>query len=266
MPGARINNNVYGLPLADLRNYLEAKYNFYNCPEFIHGDPVSVPHKFIRKEDIEIAGFLTATISWGNRSTIIKNASVLMRYMDNSPYQFITGASNTEMKPLKTFVHRTFNGEDAEFFIRSLNNIYQKHGGLEQVFKNGMMIGRSLKESMDYFRQVFFELPHLPGTRKHLSSPALKSASKRMNMFLRWMVRKDDRGVDFGIWNAIKPSDLYCPLDVHTGVQSRRLGLLIRRQNDWKAVEELTFNLRLLDPIDPVKYDFALFGSGIHEK
>jgi len=258
-------SNITEFRNSRLKNFLDGKHNLYNHPDFIPGDPVSVPHRFCRKEDIEIAGFLTSTISWGNRTSIIKNAVNLMTRMDNAPYQYITESVESDFVNLRSFVHRTFNGDDCIFFIRALKNIYLRHNGLEEVFNKGMKNGGSIKDSILYFRQVFFEMPHLERTRKHISNPAQNSASKRINLFLRWMVRSDNRGVDFGIWKTICPSQLFCPLDVHSAFQGRRLGLLHRRQNDWKAVEQLTENLRKFDAQDPVKYDFALFGSGVFE-
>jgi uncharacterized protein (TIGR02757 family) len=264
MRETRISNSMQ-FKHQELFKILEERYNFYNRPEFIQGDPVSIPHRFSLKEDIEIAGFLTATISWGKRTSIVNNALDLMLRMDHSPFHFITGSSEKEFARFQSFVHRTFNGDDCIFFLYSLKNIYLNHGGLEQVFNKGLSQGGTIKESIIYFRKIFFELPHLPRVEKHLANLEKNASAKRINMFLRWMVRKDNNGVDFGIWKMIYPSALYCPLDVHSGNQSRKLGLLQRKQNDWKAVLELTKNLRKFDPEDPVKYDFALFGSGIND-
>lgn len=265
MQEARISDTLKLSP-TELYEFLEEKYNYYNRPDFIKSDPISVPHRFSLKEDIEIAGFLTATISWGNRRTIIKNALDLISRMDNAPLQFITQSEEKHFMSFKSFVHRTFNGDDCIYFLHSLKNIYCNHNGLESVFSRRLLKEDSLRGSIIYFRKVFFELPHYPRTQKHIADPDKNASAKRINMFLRWMVRKDDRGVDFGIWPAIDSSMLFCPLDVHSGNQSRKLGLLQRKQNDWKAVEQLTENLRKMDPHDPVKYDFALFGSGIHER
>jgi len=251
---------------SELYEFLEEKYNYYNRPDFIQNDPISIPRRFGLKEDIEIAGFLAATISWGNRRTIIKNALDLMQRMDNAPFQFITQSGEKDLMAFKSFVHRTFNADDCIYFLNSLRNIYCNHNGLDSVFSHGLLKEGSLKGSIIYFRTIFFELPHLTRTQKHIANPDKNASAKRINMFLRWMVRKDDRGVDLGIWPAIDQSKLFCPLDVHSGNQSRRLGLLYRKQNDWKAVEELTASLRRFDPLDPVKYDFALFGSGLQEK
>jgi uncharacterized protein (TIGR02757 family) len=250
----------------ELKEFLDEKVSHYNCPEFIVDDPVSVPHLFTLKEDIEIAGFLTAIISWGNRSSIIHNATRLMQILDHSPYQFITESGEEEFNRCQYFVHRTFNGSDCCYFLKAIKNIYLLHGGLESVFNEQIIKRRSIKDAIIHFREVFLELPHHFRTRKHLADPAKNASAKRINMFLRWMVRKDKCGVDFGIWNTIHPSMLFCPLDVHTGNVSRKLGLISRKANDWKSVEELTKNLRSFDPDDPVKYDFALFGLGVHEK
>lgn len=245
----------------DLQELLEDRYRKYNTAEFIESDPVSIPHLFSKKEDIEIAGFLAATISWGNRQSILKNARRLIKMMDNDPYRFITHHSDRDLRPLKTFIHRTFNGTDCVFFIRSLNHIWKTHGGLEAVFSTPGT--HTLGERIKHFHDIFFEMPHPQRTRKHVSDPSKKSTAKRLCMFLRWMVRRDHHKVDFGIWKKIRPADLMLPLDVHTGNVSRQLGLLHRKQNDWQAVEEVTAALRRFDPADPVKYDFALFGMGV---
>lgn len=249
----------------DLKEFLDAKVLEYNQPKFIESDPIQIPHQFSLKEDIEIAGFLTATIAWGNRKMIIKNANKMMMLMGNSPYDFVMNHSEDNLEEFGSFVHRTFNGIDFSFFIKSLQNIYQNHGGLEVVFSQ-FSEDVSHKKAINQFKKVFFEIPHPQRTTKHVSDPMRGSASKRINMFLRWMVRRDNSGVDFGIWNQIPMSKLSCPLDVHSGNVARKLGLLTRKQNDWKALEELDMSLRKLDPIDPVKYDFALFGLGVFEK
>lgn len=250
----------------DLKSFLDFKTDLYNRPEFIPDDPISIPHGFSCKEDIEIAGFLTAVISWGVRKTIITNARKLMQLMDHSPYEFTMNASATDKKALLKFVHRTFNGSDCQYFIESLRNIYDRHGGLEKVFAYGSSASTTdVKNGLIRLKKMFFETPHLPRTTKHLADPAQGSAAKRMNMYLRWMVRKDDRGVDFGIWETVGMDRLYCPLDVHSGHVARTLGLLTRKANDWSAVEELTGQLRLFSPKDPVRYDFALFGMGMME-
>jgi uncharacterized protein (TIGR02757 family) len=248
----------------ELSGFLEEKYNQYNHPGFIPLDPVSVPHSFTRKEDIEIAGFLTATISWGTRTSIVKDARALLKRMDCSPHEFLTQSEPSEFDPFRSFYHRTFNGEDCVFFLRSLRNIYLHHSGLEGCFSAGKTHG--MKTGLTEFRKIFLEIPHEKRSEKHLPDPEKGSSCKRLNMFLRWMVRDDSRGVDFGLWKEIRPSGLFCPLDVHTARVARKLGLITRKQNDWRAVEELTANLRSFDPKDPVKYDFALFGLGIFEK
>jgi len=249
------------LKAAELKGFLEEKFYLYNNKKFIETDPVSIPHLFSKKEDVEIAGFLSATIAWGQRKTILRNARRLMHWMDDDPHQFILNFKKEDLKPFKKFVHRTFHPDDCIFFLNSLKNIYRNHHGLSALFgkENAM-------DSILNARTIFFELPHLKRTEKHFSDPSSGSASKRINMFLRWMVRRDAYGVDFGIWKGISSSDLICPLDVHSGRVARKLGLLKRKQNDWKAAEELTNNLKKFDPADPVKYDFALFGLGVFEK
>lgn len=247
----------------DLKTFLDEKVITYNQPKFIESDPIQIPHLFSKKEDIEIAGFLTATIAWGNRKMIIKNGLRMMELLDHSPYDFIINHTTKDLN-FGHFVHRTFNLDDFKYFIKALQNIYKNYFGLENVFASKIE-NNSVKESIANFKQLFFELEHLPRTTKHVSNPLNGSAAKRINMFLRWMVRQDNKGVDFGIWNSIKPSVLSCPLDVHSGNVARKLGLLIRKQNDWKALTELDNALRKMDKKDPVKYDFALFGLGIFE-
>lgn len=257
--------NLAMIKKSELKSFLDFKVEQYNTPEFITTDPIQIPHHFNKKEDIEIAGFLTATISWGNRKSILKNANSLMESMDNAPYDFVINHKEKDLISLENFVHRTFNGIDLQYFIQALKNIYLNHQGLEGIFSNYAEVD-SLQFSIHQFKKVFFELPHLPRTEKHVSDPLKNSAAKRINMFLRWMVRKDNANVDFGLWKQIKPSQLSCPLDVHSGNTARKLGLLKRKQNDAKALKELDSNLRKLDPKDPVKYDFALFGLGVFEK
>ncbi|MFD1613992.1 TIGR02757 family protein [Gelatiniphilus marinus] len=249
---------------AALKEFLDAKVNQYNNPKFIETDPIKIPHKFDNKEDIEIAGFLTSTIAWGNRKSIINNANRLMELLDNAPYDFVLNHSQTDLDKLLPFVHRTFNGDDCAQFIKCLRHIYLNHSGLESVFAKHAETN-SLQKSISNFKSVFFEIEHLQRTKKHVSDPLKNSAAKRINMFLRWMVRNDSAGVDFGIWNSVSPTQLSCPLDVHSGNVARKLGLLNRKQNDAKALLELDTNLRKLDPKDPVKYDFALFGLGVFE-
>jgi uncharacterized protein (TIGR02757 family) len=252
------------LKKSELKEFLDTKVETYNNPKFIESDPIQIPHKFTRKEDIEISGFLTATIAWGNRKSIINNANRLMELLDNSPYDFVINHQETDLEKLRSFVHRTFNGDDCIQFIKSLKHIYTNHNGLEAVFSNHLK-NTSIQPSISKFKSVFFEVKHLHRTQKHVSDPLKNSAAKRINMFLRWMVRDDNAGVDFGIWHSISPSILSCPLDVHSGNVARKLKLLKRKQNDAKALMELDTALRKLDQNDPVKYDFALFGLGVFE-
>ena len=251
------------LTKADLFSLLEEKYNLYNQPGFIDNDPIAVPHQFKLKQDIEIAGFLAATISWGNRKSIVTNAFNLVRLMDRSPYDFLVNARPREFRPFLRFVHRTFNGEDCLFFITSLQSIFRTYQSMEPLFNT--MNDHGAAHAISRFREVFLSTEHLKRSEKHLANPMAGSAAKRINMFLRWMVRRDDRGVDFGLWQSIKPAGLACPLDIHVGRVARDLGLLCRNQNDWRAVMELTETLRSFDHHDPVKYDYALFGMGIHD-
>lgn len=250
----------------ELKRFLDAKVGLYNDVSFIKNDPISIPHQFSVKEDIEIAGFLTALISWGRRNLIIKSASKLMDLMDQSPFDFVMNAGEKELKHIAGCIYRTFNSDDLLFLIYGLRNLYQTSGGLEKAAVNGFNKAGIIKDSITEIRASLFKTPHLMRSEKHLANPESGSAAKRINMFLRWMVREDKSGVDFGIWKSIPQSKLMCPLDVHSGRIARKIGLLSRKQNDWKATEELTFNLRLLDPDDPVKYDFALFGIGVFEE
>jgi uncharacterized protein (TIGR02757 family) len=254
------------MKLDDIRNFLDGKVLLYNRPEFIETDPIQIPKSFTRKENIEISGFLSSIIAWGNRISILKNARYLMQLMDNDPYEFTTKASEKELFTLSKFVHRTINGEDMLFFITSLKNIYLHCGGLENVFTDGYSNGNDVRTALIHFHEVFFGIPYPGRSRRHIPDVASGSAAKRLNLFLRWMVRNDNRGVDLGLWKHIPPSVLMLPLDVHSGKVARELGLLQRRQNDWKAVEEVTSMLREFDPADPVRYDFALFGLGVFEK
>ncbi|NDP28339.1 MAG: TIGR02757 family protein [Flavobacterium sp.] len=258
----------------DLKSFLDEKVIQYNTLDFIESDPVQIPHLFALKEDIEISGFLSATIAWGNRKMIIKNSYQMMNLMGNSPYDFVMSHSENDLARLESFVHRTFNGQDFLSFIKGLQHIYKNHGGLEAVFsKNftgnftGDFIGKTinLQNNISEFKKLFFEIEHQKRTQKHISDPMNGSAAKRINMYLRWMCRQDNKGVDLGIWKNISPSLLSCPLDVHSGNVARKLGLLTRKQNDGKALAELDLKLRELDPLDPVKYDFALFGLGVFE-
>ena len=249
----------------ELKDFLDSKVEQYNHPQFLESDPIQIPHRFIKKEDVEISAFLTATIAWGNRKSIINNADKMMQLLENSPFDFVLNHTERDLEKLKGFVHRTYNGTDFTYFIQSLQNIYKQHNGLEQVFEK-YAHKTTLQPSISNFKKAFFELPHPKRTTKHVSDPLKGSAAKRINMFLRWMVRNNTAGVDFGLWKSISPAQLSCPLDVHSGNVARKLKLLKRRQNDAKALAELDEKLRELDPTDPVKYDFALFGLGVFEK
>ncbi|MBN1951825.1 MAG: TIGR02757 family protein [Bacteroidales bacterium] len=250
----------------ELYELLEEKYKLYNRIDFIENDPISIPHRYSGRENIEISGFLAATLAWGQRKSIIKSASRLLNLLGNDPLDFLLSAGEDDFSRLDHFVHRTFNGTDAVFFIRSLANIYRNHQGLSSIFMNAYREVGDIAAGLKNFREVFFSLPHEGRTLKHLADIRKGAAAKRLNMYLRWMVRNDDRGVDFGIWKEIPASALFIPLDVHTGRVARQLGLLERKQNDWKAVVELTDSLRAFDPSDPVKYDFALFGMGVSDE
>ena len=250
---------------SELKDFLNEKVTLYNNTNFIDSDPIQIPHQFSLKEDIEIAGFLAATIAWGNRKMIIKNASKMMDLLGNSPYDFVINHKEHHLDSFEGFVHRTFNPDDFKFFIKSLQNIYKNHDGLENVLTITDNTN-NYQTAIHQFKKVFFEIEHLPRTQKHISDPIKGSAAKRINMFLRWMVRRDKSGVDFGIWKNHNPANLSCPLDVHSGNVARKLGILTRKQNDWKALTELDTSLRSFDKNDPVKYDFALFGLGVFEK
>jgi len=256
-----------------LKAFLDAKVAQYNRPEFIENDPVTIPHMFSQKHDIEIMGFWAATLAWGQRVTIIKKCKELITLMDGAPYDFIINHEEPDLKKLLRFKHRTFNDVDTLYFIAFFRQHYEKFESLEDAFVTppsplkGERKGQAVEEYLNHFRTYFFSLPDFPHrTKKHVSSPSQKSTCKRLNMFLRWMVRKDDNGVDFGIWNRIKPADLICPLDLHVDRVSRKLNLINRKQTDWQTAVELTERLREFDPKDPVKYDFALFGLGIEER
>ena len=251
-----------GFDLFNLQDFLNAKYFEYNTQNFIYDDPIQIPHLFSKKEDIEISGFLTSIISWGRRNSIIKSAKQMMSILDSSPFEFISQCTEKDINRLE-FTHRTFNSLDFRFFLRSLKNIYQNYNGLENTFLTKKK-SEYMFDGIENFRNIFFSLKHEKRTEKHISSPRNKSCCKRINMFLRWMVRNDGN-VDFGIWKKIKKSNLSCPLDVHTGRVARKLGLIKRKQNDLKGLIELDKNLRLLDNMDPVKYDFSLFGLGMYE-
>ncbi len=285
----------------NLKDFLDQKVDLYNRPGFIESDPVCIPHKFALKQDIEIMGFWAAMLAWGQRKTIINKCNELIQLMDGAPYDFIRNHRDTELKRFAGFKHRTFNDTDTLYFVEFFKQHYKKHQSLESAFIPNLTVpktavfrddflaapsdnhhvietmsspcyaqemnSRVVENSLNYFRSYFFSLPHFPRrTIKHVSSPLQKSTCKRLNMFLRWMVRDDDRGVDFGIWKSIRPADLVCPTDLHVERVARKLKLITRKQVDWQTALELTANLRHFDPADPVKYDFALFGLGIEEQ
>ncbi len=244
--------------------FLNKKVDQYNQPSFISNDPVSIPHLFSKKQDIEIAGFFAAIFSWGNRTTIIQKSKELMQLMNNEPYQFCLQHTEKDIKRLLAFKHRTFNTTDLLYFIEFLKFHYSKYKSLEDAFT---MHGDTIEKMLVGFHHYFFSLEHIPErTRKHIATPERNSSCKRLNMFLRWMVRQDNNGVDFGIWKKISPAQLICPIDLHVSRVAKRLNILTRKQTDWQAAIELTDYLRTLDRNDPVKYDFALFGLGVMEK
>jgi uncharacterized protein (TIGR02757 family) len=249
----------------EIKAFLEEKVQQYESFDFIEVDPILIPHQFSQKEDIEISGFLAATIAWGNRKSIINNAQKMMALMDQAPYDFIINHKENDLQRFDGFVHRTFNADDLRYFIKAIRHIYQEYQGLEQLF-NRYAAPQNLQGAIHHFKQVFFSLPHQQRTQKHVSDPLKGSAAKRLNMFLRWMVRSNKNGVDFGLWKTLHPRQLSCPLDVHSGNVARKLKLLKRKQNDGKALAELDNALRKMDPEDPVKFDYALFGLGVFEK
>lgn len=251
-----------------LKEFLDRKVDEYNQPSFIKSDPVCVPHSFTVQQDIEIAAFFAAIFAWGNRTTIIQKCRELMQRMDNAPYDFIRYHEEQHLKQLLSFKHRTFNDTDLLYFVSFLKLHYKKNKSLETAFSKGMQKDDAdTGNALSYFYHYFFSLEHVPErTRKHIASPERKSTCKRLSMFLRWMVRNDDKGVDFGIWKQFKPSQLVCPVDLHVARVARRFKLLERPQTDWQAAVDLTDHLKQLDADDPVKYDFALFGLGIMEK
>ena len=255
---------MFELKKDELKDFLNSKVLQYNTIDFIEPDPISVPHRYTLKEDIEISGFLASSIAWGNRKMITKNGHRMMDLFGNSPFDFVMSHDENQLERLDGFVHRTFNSEDFKYFIKALNHIYTNKGGLQQIFIDNQT-ETSLQPAIHALNEAFFEIPHQPRTRKHVADPNKGSVAKRINMCLRWFIRNDNTGVDLGIWENISPSKLSCPLDVHSGNVARKLGLLQRKQNDGKSLLELDTNLRLLDPNDPVKYDFALFGLGIFE-
>ena len=242
---------------------LESLHDKFNNESFIEADPISVPHSYADAGDIEISGLLASTIAWGNRKAIVQSSHRMMRYMDNSPKDFVLNASDAEIATLSSYVHRTFNGEDLQDFVRALRHIFNKWGSIGGFFESRYAEHQDLRRVFSEFRREFHSVEHNPHSEKHMSSIDKGAACKRLCMYLRWMVRRDDRGVDFGLWRGIPMSALYMPLDIHTSRMGRGLGLLERKQNDWKAVEELTASLREFNTEDPVRYDYSLFGVGI---
>ena len=244
----------------ELAEFLDKQVDRFNCPEFIEFDPISIPHRFSKKQDIEISGLIAAILAWGQRKTIISKARKFLKFMDDAPHDFIRNHSENDLRSFTSFVHRTFQPTDALYFIEFLARYYKIHDSLEMLF----LPNRPVEKGITNFHDTFFDDPFAPDrTKKHIPTPMRKSSCKRINMFLRWMVRKDTKGVDFGIWSKHDPKNLVCPLDVHVGNVSRELGLLTRKQNDWRSAIELTSKLHSFDPNDPVKYDFALFGLGV---
>lgn len=248
----------------ELRDLLELLYERYDRPEFVADDPISVPHRFSRQQDIEISGFLVSTIAWGNRKAIVKSGHRMVNFMGQEPYDFTMNATEAELEHLYDYVHRTFNGGDFRAFVLALRSIMAEYGSLGAFFEQQYRLTGDMRQVLSLFRQRFLAPPHPLHCQKHLSSIDSGAACKRLNMFLRWMVRRDPMGVDFGLWREIPASALYLPLDLHSGNMARQLGLLTRRQNDWKAVEEVTAALRTFDADDPTRYDFSLFGAGIN--
>lgn len=251
----------------NLKDFLDAKVRAYNKPAFIADDPVCIPHLFTKKQDIEIAGLFAAIFAWGNRTTIISKSRELMERMDMAPYDFITRYAASDLKGLEGFKHRTFMADDLYYFIAFLHHHYQQYNSLEQAFTRGInKSDLTIENALVGFKRYFFSLEHMRRTQKHISSPEQNSSCKRLCMYLRWMVRRDKAGVDFGIWKNIKPAQLVCPIDLHVARVAKRFGLMQRKQPDWQAALELTAHLRNFDSNDPVKYDFALFGLGVIEK
>ncbi len=249
-----------------LKAFLDDKVSRYNHPSFIENDPVCIPHLFTKKQDIEIMGFWAAVLAWGQRVTIINKSKELISFMDGAPHDFIVNHQENDLKRFEKFVHRTFNATDALYFISFFKNHYAVNESLESAFTTNTSES-TIEQALNRFSTYFFSLPYAPlRTYKHIPAPNKKSACKRLNMFLRWMVRTDDNGVDFGLWNKINPSQLICPCDLHVERVARKLKLITRKQVDWQTAVELTENLKKFDPLDPVKYDYALFGLGVEEK
>jgi uncharacterized protein (TIGR02757 family) len=253
--------------VTSIKTLLDSRVEKYNTPDFISNDPVSIPHRFTKKQDIEISGFFAAILAWGQRKTIINNCLKLMQLMDNAPHDFVLHHQDQDLKPFLGFKHRTFNDTDLLYLLYFFQVYYRQHESLETAFTGLTNNIDTQKERLIHFHNTVFSLEDAPHrTRKHIATPARKSACKRLNMYLRWMVRQDNHGVDFGIWHNIPMSELVCPCDVHVERVARRLGLITRKGMDWQTAEELTDHLRAFDPADPVKYDYALFGLGIEEK
>lgn len=262
-----LNSKNHVLSLAQMKDFLDEKVDQYNRKNFIDDDPISIPHQFTLKQDIEIMGFWSAILAWGQRVTIINKSKELIRLMDGAPYDFIKNHQETDLKAFIGFKHRTFNDTDTLYFIEFFKQHFQHSDTLETAFCPANNLNWNAEQALNHFQKTFFSIENFPQrTLKHVSSPLQKSTCKRLNMFLRWMVRSDDRGVDFGIWKRLKPSSLICPCDVHVDRVARRLNLITRKQTDWQTAVELTQNLTQFDIDDPVKYDFALFGLGIEEK
>ena len=251
-----------------LKIFLDEKVDYYNQPSFIEADPVFIPHQFTKKQDIEIAGFFAAIFAWGNRTTIINKSNVLMQLMDKSPHEFVLQHQKKDLQKLDGFKHRTFNTTDLLYCIEFFKMHYSNNESLEAAFTKGLhKKDDTIENGLNGFYNYFFSLPHIPErTKKHIASPEKKSSCKRLNMYLRWMVRNDNKGVDFGIWKNISPAQLVIPIDVHVARVAKRLNLLQNNKTDWQAALELTAYLRTLDKHDPVKYDFALFSLGVIEK
>jgi uncharacterized protein (TIGR02757 family) len=253
------------LPLDELKSFLEAKVIQYNTPAFIPADPIAIPHSFSKKEDIEVAGFLASVIAWGKREAIVKSGFALMDLLDRAPYDFVLNHSAQDLQSINKYVYRTFNGLDLVYLVQALQHLYLYHGGLAAVLTPALG-ATHMHDAILHFRTLLFSLPHNTHVEKHIGNPAKGAACKRLHLFLKWMVRQDQQGVDFGIWNHISPSVLSCPLDVHVARTATALGLLPKVQSNLKALHHLDAQLRVLDVQDPVKYDFALFGLGIFEK
>jgi uncharacterized protein (TIGR02757 family) len=253
------------LELQRLKDFLDENVEKYNQPDFIETDPVSIPHRFSDLQDIEIMGFWAAVLAWGQRKTILSKCHELIKLFDNAPFDFIKNHQPSDLKTFLHFKHRTFNAEDTLYFIAFFRDYYQQNHSLETAFSRSLSpADTTVENALTGFADSFCSLNFFPvRTRKHIATPARNSACKRLNMFLRWMVRQDEKGVDFGLWRQIQPSQLVCPCDVHVDRTARRLGLITRPATDWKTALELTENLKKLDPDDPVKYDFALFGLSV---